>query len=133
MQQKTIYYQNATINYRVAGVGNTVMLLHGFGEDGTVWEHQIEALKDNYRLIIPDIPGSGLSELVKDANIETYAEIIKQIINTEFPNPAFQIAEEMVIIGHSMGGYITLAFAEKYPEYLTSFGLFHPSTITHLV
>lgn len=123
MQQKTIYYQNATISYRVAGVGNTVVLLHGFGEDATVWQHQIEALKDYYRLIIPDIPGSGNSGFLPMANIETYAQILKAIIDIELQEPE----QNFSLIGHSLGGYIALAFAEKFPASLNSLGLFHSS------
>ncbi len=130
MEVKKITYQNAKICYRVTGNGKPVLLLHGFGEDGNVWQPQVDFLKNYFRLIIPDIPGSGLSDVVTDANIDTYADIIKQVIDAEFTNPAFQIAEELVIIGHSMGGYITLAFAEKYPGYLTSFGLFHSSAFS---
>jgi pimeloyl-ACP methyl ester carboxylesterase len=123
MQQRSIHYQNATISYRIAGKGKTVMLLHGFGEDGTVWEYQIEALKDHYRLLIPDIPGSGNSSFLPKANIETYAQILKEIIDIELP----QTEESFSLIGHSMGGYIALAFAEKFPALLNSLGLFHSS------
>jgi pimeloyl-ACP methyl ester carboxylesterase len=123
MQQKSIHYQNANISYRIAGKGKTVMLLHGFGEDGTVWGEQIEALKDYYRLIIPDIPGSGNSGFLPHANIETYAQILKVIIDIELP----ESEQDFSLIGHSMGGYITLAFAEKFPALLNSFGLFHSS------
>jgi len=123
MQQKVIDFQNATISYRIAGKGKTVMLLHGFGEDGTVWENQIEALKDSYRLVIPDIPGSGSSGYLPNATIETYAQILKAIIDVELP----ATEKDFTLIGHSMGGYIALAFAEKFPSLLNSFGLFHSS------
>ena len=123
-QQKTLTYQNAVIHYRVTGSGRPVLLLHGFGEDGTVWNQQAEFLKEHFCLIIPDIPGSGNSVFIPSANIETYAEIIKEIALVECGEPAGQLS----LIGHSMGGYITLAFAEKYPEYLSSFGLVHSSS-----
>lgn len=121
MQEKSIQFQNANIVYRVLGNGKPVMLLHGFGEDSNVWEPQIEVLKDQYQLIVPDIPGSGKSALVANANIETYAEVIKAICDEE------KITELHSLIGHSMGGYITLAVAEKNPALLNSFGLFHSS------
>ena len=94
-----------------------------------MWERQVQALQNNYRLIIPDIPGSGKSELVANATIETYAEIIKELINIEHLQVNLTGADfELIsLIGHSMGGYIALAFAEKYPQYLNSFGLFHSS------
>ncbi|MFT3681757.1 MAG: alpha/beta hydrolase [Ferruginibacter sp.] len=120
MEDKILDWQGKKIYYRVTGKGKPVLLLHGFGEDGNVWENQVQVLKENFRLIIPDIPGSGRSELVDNANIDTYAEIVRAILDTEE-----NAQDEICLVGHSMGGYITLAFAEKYPQYLNSFGLFH--------
>jgi len=120
--EKTIIYQNSGISYRIIGEGKPVLLIHGFAEDSDIWENQVSYLKDNFRLIIPDIPGSGRSQLVPNANIETYASIIKEILDAELREH-----ETVNLIGHSMGGYITLAFAEKHPHYLHSFGLFHSS------
>ena len=62
--------------------------------------------------------------MIDDMSIEGMAEVIKSIIDAEsslIPSSGGGRA----LIGHSMGGYITLAFAEKYPEYLNAFGLFH--------
>lgn len=126
MQINSLIYQNSAVYYRVTGAGQTVVLLHGFGEDSTIWQPQIDFLKAHFRLIVPDIPGSGQSEFIPGANIETYAEIVKLIIDNEVQKCPLQGAEG-ALIGHSMGGYITLAFAEKYPQYLNSFGLFHSS------
>lgn len=126
MQTNSIIYQNSTIKYRVTGAGQTVVLLHGFGEDGTVWQAQIDFLTPHFRVIVPDMPGSSQSQFIPGATIETYAEIIKFILDTEAKKFPVQGAE-VAIIGHSMGGYITLAFAEKYPQYLNRFGLFHSS------
>lgn len=105
------------------------MLLHGFGEDSTIWKKQVDYLKDHYQLIIPDLPGSGQSGMLADGGIDEYSEVIKQMLEFEFlPIPSPEEKKVMVtMIGHSMGGYITLAFAEKYPQWLDSFGLFHSS------
>lgn len=126
MQARSINYQQKNIHYKVYGEGQPVVLLHGFGEDSTVWKLQITALKDHFQLIVPDLPGSGDSELVPGADIETYADIVKAIVDIELPGASGQ-EPFLQLIGHSMGGYITLAFAEKYPQYLKSFGLFHSS------
>lgn len=120
MQNKTLKYKSTEIFYSVAGKGKAVVLLHGFGEDGGIWKNQINFLKDHFLLIIPDIPGSGQSALIADANIDTYAEVVKHILDVEN-------IQHCVMIGHSMGGYITLSFAEKYPDLLNGFGLFHSS------
>jgi pimeloyl-ACP methyl ester carboxylesterase len=117
------------IFYRVIGNGKPVVFIHGFGEDGEIWKNQVEFLKDKFQLIIPDLPGSGRSSPDnKQFLIEDYAEIVKQMLNAEFSSSSSASAEpggKVVIIGHSMGGYIALAFAEKYPDSLTGFGLFH--------
>lgn len=126
MQARSLNYQQKNIHYKVYGEGQPVVLLHGFGEDSSVWQLQIAALKDHFQLIVPDLPGSGESELLPGAAIETYADIVKAIVDIELPD-ANGSKPSLQLIGHSMGGYITLAFAEKYPQYLKSFGLFHSS------
>ncbi|MEO9210322.1 MAG: alpha/beta hydrolase, partial [Ginsengibacter sp.] len=61
-----ILFKEKKIFYRISGQGNPVLLLHGFGEDGRIWQHQEEKLKENNLVIIPDIPGSGQSELIEE-------------------------------------------------------------------
>ena len=117
---KTFTYQNHTISYRIDGKGKPVFLLHGFGEDGEVWKKQVEFLKDRFQLIVPDLPGSGMSETIGDMSIEGLAEVIHAIIHEEN-------IDSCTVIGHSMGGYITLALVEKYWNHLNGFGLFHSS------
>ena len=116
---KIINNRSSAIFYRTEGEGYPVILIHGFAEDGTIWQNQIEYLAKNYQLIIPDLPGSGKSSFnPKLITIDDYAECIKFIVDEEK-------ISDCIIIGHSMGGYITLAFAEKYSEKLKAFGLFH--------
>ncbi len=116
-------YRNKNVFYRKEGKGKPVMLVHGFAENGNIWNKQIDSLKENNLLIIPDLPGSGDSEMLDgEVLIKDYAEVLKAIAGGEFKNN-----EKFSLIGHSMGGYITLAFAEKYPQLLNSFGLFHSS------
>ena len=121
-EEKYIHYLDASIHYTTVGVGLPVMFIHGFAEDSTVWENQITFLKNDYKLIIPDLPGTGKSTILKNERIyvEDYAVCIKAILDIEN-------IDRCVMIGHSMGGYITLAFAEKFPERLIAFGLFHSS------
>lgn len=110
------------IVYRVAGSGTPLILLHGFGEDGNIWADQMEALSQDYLVLVPDLPGTGLSasalKTLPEQTIESMADAIQKIAEQENLG-------EFVLIGHSMGGYITLAFAEKYPHLLKGFGLIH--------
>lgn len=106
--------------YRVIGSGKPVMLVHGFGEDGEIWNNQVQFLKEKVKLIIPDLPGSGQSEMIEDMSMEGMAEVLHSIIHEEK-------IERCTVIGHSMGGYILLALAEKYWNHLDAFGLFHSS------
>ena len=123
-----IKFKNKKIFYRLEGKGKPVVLIHGFAEDGNVWNEQIDSLKENCLLVIPDLPGSGSSEMLDGkASIEDYAEFIKVLADEIIAKKSEQNNSGFSLIGHSMGGYITLAFAEKYPELLNSFGLFHSS------
>ncbi|MBA2744994.1 MAG: alpha/beta hydrolase [Flavisolibacter sp.] len=119
MQEKNIQVNHKNIFLRTSGTGPVVVLLHGFGEDGRVWKHQYNSIP-GFRFIVPDLPGSGRSEMVDDTSMEAMADLVKAIIDREVGKD-----EKLVVIGHSMGGYITLAFAEKYQERLLGFGLFH--------
>jgi pimeloyl-ACP methyl ester carboxylesterase len=122
---KELSIQGKKLFYRVYGNGRPVLLLHGFGEDGNVWSNQVSFLQNNFRLIIPDLPGSGLSNIIDDMSMEGMAEVIKILIDNETQGSSSGWDHGAGMIGHSMGGYITLAFAEKYPQLLNRFGLFH--------
>jgi pimeloyl-ACP methyl ester carboxylesterase len=110
------------IQYHVTGNGPFVVLIHGFGEDRSIWENLEVNLSGTNTLIVPDLPGSGDSPVInKDqVGLEDYAECINAIMEHEG-------VKSCTMIGHSMGGYISLAFAEKYPEKLNVLGLFHSS------
>lgn len=117
---KQLLYQDKKIHYRVIGNGQPVFLLHGFGEDGEIFDLQVAHLKRKFQLIVPDLPGSGLSEMIVDMSIEGMAKVIYAILKQEK-------IETCPVIGHSMGGYIMLALVEKYGKHISAFGLFHSS------
>ena len=120
--KKHFVYEGSAIHYNTYGSGqNILVLLHGFGEDSRIFDQQVSFLKDEYTLIIPDLPGSGKSALMltkSEITMYDYAGCIKSLLDHE----GIAIC---ILLGHSMGGYITLAFAEKYPGMLLAFGLIH--------
>jgi pimeloyl-ACP methyl ester carboxylesterase len=117
--QKKITYQGVDLSYHDSGKGEVIVLIHGFAEDQQIWSGIKDAVTD-YRLILPDLPGSGASALIGELSIESMAEAVIEILRAEK-------IPEAVIIGHSMGGYIALAIAENYPDFLKALGLFHSS------
>ena len=127
MMNRQIVIGGKNIFYRVNGQGKPVILVHGFGEDGSIWDGLVEYLRNDFFLIVPDLPGSGNSELISDMSMEGLAELLKEIIKLEGGGPKTPNSSNsgVTMIGHSMGGYITLAFAEKYESWLNGFGLFH--------
>ena len=115
---KNAVYKGKNLSYEISGAGAVVVLIHGFGEDGRVWKNQLTFLSSSFCVIVPNLPGSGASDLLEDMSMESMAESIYFILTLEN-------IEKCTAIGHSMGGYITLALAEKHPSVLDSFGLFH--------
>ena len=116
---KSLSYQKGRISYADYGKGKPVLLIHGFGEDSAIWENQVSRFKDEFRLIVPDLAGSGKSDFIPEVfSMDDHADILEQILRTED-------IEAADIVGHSMGGYIALAFAEKYHERMTGLCLFH--------
>ncbi|HXB95784.1 MAG TPA: alpha/beta fold hydrolase [Puia sp.] len=116
---KSIMDDGETFFYRDEGSGLPVMLVHGFAEDGTVWEEVAAGLKSGCRLLIPDLPGSGRSSFPpEETSMETLAAALIRLLDHEG-------VDRCVFIGHSMGGYVTLALAERYPLRVLAFGFFH--------
>ncbi len=121
--ESKIGYLGKTIFYRVEGEGETVVFLHGFMEDVSMWDAFVKSISLNYQVITIDIPGHGKSDNIDIVHsMELMADIVKEVLFKENET-------KCVLIGHSLGGYITLAFAEKYPNMLKGFGLFHSHTL----
>jgi pimeloyl-ACP methyl ester carboxylesterase len=107
------------LSYNDNGQGKVVVLIHGFCESKELWKDFEIHLSKKYRVISPDLPGFGESPLNNsDFGVEYYAEIIHGLLQELH-------ITECSMIGHSLGGYVTLAFAEEYPSLLNGLGLFH--------
>lgn len=118
---KQIYKNNLSISYKDEGINNdnVIVLIHGFLETSETWKNFAKELSEKYRVISIDLPGHGNSSLHnKPYTMCKYAEAIMNVVDNEY-------IEKVFLIGHSMGGYVALAFAENYPEKLTGLSLFH--------
>lgn len=105
--------------YFKQGQGPTVILIHGFAEDHTIWKRQVECLSLHYTCLVPALPGSGLSGLFTSSiSIEDLAKFVFLIGQQE-------AVVKPILLGHSMGGYIAMAYAELYKDTLGGLGLIH--------
>ncbi|MCR8657304.1 alpha/beta fold hydrolase [Paenibacillus endoradicis] len=102
----------------------TIVLLHGYCGSSAYFSKLILLLSDQYRILVPDLVGHGKSTASEQSTytMELAASWIDEwILNTGINN--------VHLFGHSLGGYITLAIAERNPTYLRSFGLLHSTAL----
>ena len=109
-----INHKGASIFYTDQGAGSPVILLHGFLENHTMWNPFLTQFTTFHRVICIDLLGHGNTECkgyvhtMNDMADAVNAVLIHLDINTA------------QIIGHSMGGYVSLAFAKAYPNKISS-------------
>lgn len=111
--------ENSGIFYTDQGKGFPVLLIHGFCETHEIWNSFSNELSEDCRIICVDLPGFGRSKLLPDGF--SLADVASKIIALL---EELKI-EECISIGHSLGGYVSLAVAEQRPTILKAFGLFH--------
>jgi pimeloyl-ACP methyl ester carboxylesterase len=109
---KTTNYKNTKISYTDQGKGNAVILLHGFLENSTMWNYLAPVLAKKNRVICIDLLGHGQTDCLGYIHsMEDMADAVHHVISELKIRKA-------VFIGHSMGGYVALAVAELYPEFM---------------
>jgi len=114
-----LLFKEQRIFYKDSGQGKTIVLLHGFTESQKIWNHFAKVLSKEFRIITIDLPGHGKSECVDGIHtMELQAEVVNAVLKK-------LIVRKCVMIGHSMGGYVTLAFARKFPSRLKGICIFH--------
>lgn len=119
--QKEITINGKRISYSDIGQGHTIVLLHGYLETKEVWTSFAKELSNKFRVIAPDIPGHGQSDTIDETHT---MELMAQHINALL----FELnIRNITLVGHSMGGYVMLAFAQLFPEKLKNMVLFHSS------
>jgi pimeloyl-ACP methyl ester carboxylesterase len=115
----SVAFKEKKIHYTLSGKGKTIVLLHGFLESSAIWRHFTRRFSSEFSVLCIDLPGHGRSEVIRDVqSMDLMAEAVNQVLKE-------MNITSCLMAGHSMGGYVTLAFAEKYPKKLTGFTLFH--------
>ena len=98
------------VNYTDEGRGVPLLFVHGFPLSRGAWQKQIDALRSSYRVIAPDLRGFGESQAgTGPVTMAQYADDLHALVQQLTTGP-------VVLIGHSMGGYILFAFLRQYPE-----------------
>ncbi|WP_291132563.1 alpha/beta fold hydrolase [Flavobacterium sp. UBA7682] len=113
---KTITYKNTKISFTDEGKGTAVVLLHGFLENKTMWQAFVPELSKKHRVITVDLLGHGETECLG------YVHAMEDQADMLFALFMHLKVRKVVLVGHSMGGYVALAFAELYPDFMK--GLF---------
>ncbi|MDR1726186.1 MAG: alpha/beta hydrolase [Bacteroidales bacterium] len=126
MVHRQILFEGKKINYQDEGAKEsiaTVVFLHGFMNDLDIWHYYVRDYMKLARVIAIDLLGHGESEIVSDVHtMELQAEMVKAVLDqAEVSNCMF--------IGHSMGGYIALAFAQMFPDYVKGICLLHSHSL----
>ncbi|CAN5388009.1 alpha/beta hydrolase [soil metagenome] len=103
------------------GSGPTLIFLHGFCETHKIWTDFTHPFADSFRVISPDLPGFGNSEMLQPPfTIDQVGESVANLLIQNEINGA-------VIIGHSLGGYVGLSLLQNYPQLVQGLVLFHSS------
>lgn len=107
---KQILFKNTPISYTDEGKGTAIVLLHGFLENKKMWNHFIPELTQKNRVITIDLLGHGATECLGYVHtMEDNADVVHAVLSELRIRKA-------IFVGHSMGGYVALAFAELYPD-----------------
>lgn len=114
---KKISLDGFDLAYDRRGSGPPLVLIHGFPFDHTIWGDVVPFLENEFDLILPDLRGFGESTTVDSPySMTDMAEDVASLLDKLG-------IEKTSLAGHSMGGYVALAFARKYPERVNSLAL----------
>lgn len=106
------------IAYYKEGIGDTVVLLHGYPMDKNCWKDLIAVLSSDYKVLAIDIPGLGNSKNILLNSIATIADEIQKLL-------VYEGITKALFVGHSMGGYIALSICDRYKEMAMGLSLVH--------
>ncbi|MEZ4875390.1 MAG: alpha/beta hydrolase [Flavobacteriaceae bacterium] len=116
-------YGQKQLYYEIHGKGPVLVLLHGFLESSTIWEAFIEPLSGNYTLLLIDFPGHGKSHpMAETQTMELMAEVVHELLD-------YLKYKEVILMGHSMGGYVALAFTEFFEDIVSKLILLNSTSV----
>lgn len=119
---KYIFFRKGKVAYSDRGKGRAVVLLHGFLGSKELLAHTRDALARRFRVVSIDLPGHGQSDCFGYVHtMDFMAKAVKAVMD-------HLRLKRYAIIGHSMGGYVALAFAELFPEQVRGICLFHSTS-----
>jgi len=115
-------YKGTSVFYTDEGKGNTIVLLHGFLENSTMWDGIKPDLIKRNRVVSIDLLGHGQTECFGYVHsMDLMAEIVSEVLH-------FLKIRRSIFVGHSMGGYVALAFAETSPDNVKGLCLLNSTT-----
>jgi pimeloyl-ACP methyl ester carboxylesterase len=116
---KSVDFSGGKVCYSVSGEGEVVLLIHGYLESAEVWGEFAEQLSRKYRVVAVDLPGNGRSsDFDAEHTMCFLADSVMAVMDD-------QNVSRAVVVGHSLGGYVALNIAERYPDRLSGYILFH--------
>ncbi|MBI3501493.1 MAG: alpha/beta hydrolase [Bacteroidetes bacterium] len=116
-------FRKIKVRYSDKGKGRVIVLLHGFLESQEIFDELSTKLSKSFRVIAIDLPGHGETPAIGYVHsMELMAECAKSVLDSLG-------IRKYVVVGHSMGGYVALAFAEMFPQNVSGLCLFHSSAM----
>jgi pimeloyl-ACP methyl ester carboxylesterase len=116
-------FKEISVRFSDTGKGRAIVLLHGFPETSEVWEEFSVKLARHFRIIAIDLPGFGGTPCIGYVHsMELMALCVKTVMDSLG-------LRKYLIAGHSMGGYVTLAFAELFPDSLSGMCMFQSTSL----
>ncbi|MBW1298866.1 alpha/beta fold hydrolase [Aquimarina litoralis] len=106
----TLAYKGIEINYNITGKGTPLVFLHGFLENLKMWDEIVTRISQNHTCITIDLLGHGKTDCIGYIHtIEDMAYVVKAVLDNS-------INTKPIFVGHSMGGYVSLAYLDLFPE-----------------
>ena len=122
--EKSLSFKNIKISYTDSGKGPVVVLLHGFLENKRMWKEIVPEVSNTNRVLAIDLLGHGQTDCLGYVHsMELMADEVLAVLK-------LLRIRKITIIGHSMGGYVSLALADKRPEMIRGLCLLNSTSLS---